>query len=524
MNIFRHVRVVSTFTTVSRILGFLREVLMAHFFGTTLAKSAFDVAFRIPNLFRRLFGEGALSAAFVPIFAEALENDGPEAANKLAGKVATMLATVLTMITVAAIALITLALHSANLGEKTATVLPLLRIMFPYMLCICVVALCMGILNAVHRFALPAATPIMLNLVWIAAIFMLCPRFGETVHQRIYGVAWGILLAGLLQLALQVPALLRHGVWPQFSFDWSDPRIRRILLLMGPAAVGMGIHQVNVVLDGLLALWVGSWAPAALTYAERLIYLPLGVFATALGTVLLPTFSRQAARKEFDEITTTIGESLRGLMLLMIPAAVGLMTLTTPIVQLAFEWSGGKFDAVSTQVTARALWFYAPGLVVFSLYKVLVPAFYAIKDTRTPVRIGIRAVLINLLLNMLFILTWPEGYQHAGLACATVIASGLNCLVLAMIITKRIGSPGWIALGGSFIRIALAATLMAATVLAARHTLPTHIPLLSSATKTGQLLMVGSCILLGMLTYALAAIALCRAECRSLTRSWKSER
>jgi putative peptidoglycan lipid II flippase len=514
MSIFRHARVVSIFTGLSRLLGLVREILMAHYFGTTLAKSAFDVAFKVPNLFRRLFGEGALSAAFVPIFSETLEKEGPEAAKQLAGKVITLLAVSLLTIAAAVTLVLTLLINHGHLGEKAAAVLPLLRIMFPYMICICLVALCMGILNSAYRFAIPAATPIVLNLAWIASLFLLCPRFGTTLEERIYGVAWGILLAGTLQLAVQIPALISCDMWPRFSFAWSDRRIQRILLLMGPAAVGMGIHQLNVVVDGVLALWVGTWAPAALTYAERLIYLPLGIFATALSTVLLPTFSRQAARSEMDTIATTIANSLRGLMLIMIPAAVGLVALASPIVAFLFE--GGKFDATSTLLTTRALWFYAPGLVVFSMYKVLVPAFYALKDTRTPVRIGIYAVLANFLLNILFILTWPDGYEHAGLACATVIASGLNCLILAILITKRVGSPGWVSLGWSFLRIAFASLLMAIAVTVALHTLPQWLPLATGTTKLGLLLRVGIGISLGIVTYAVAIAAFCRRECRAL--------
>ena len=514
MNLFRHAYKISFFTGLSRLLGFVREILMAHFFGTTLAKSAFDIAFTVPNLFRRLFGEGALSAAFVPVFTETLEKEGQAAAQKLAGKMATLLATVLIMISVGTVGIISIAINHASLGEKTAAVLPLLRIMFPYMFCICMVALCMGILNASHRFSLPAATPMLLNIGWIAALFLLCPHFGTTVSEQIYGVAWGILIAGILQLALQIPALLQCNMWPQFSFSWNDPHIQRILLLMGPAAIGMGIHQLNVIVDKLLAFWVGDWAPAALTFSERLIYLPLGIFATALSTVLLPTFSRQAARANLSEIATTMATSIKGLMLIMIPATVGLMALAAPIVQLSFE--GGKFTSESTLLTSRALWFYAPGLIVFSLYKMLVPAFYALKDTKTPVRIGIYAVLLNLALNILFIKTWPNGYKHAGLACATVIASGANCIALAILISKRIGAIGWANLFFSFIKITLAALIMGIIVAYTARMLPTHIPQFSQVTKPGQFLTVIASIAIGILAYALAVLSLCRQECRAL--------
>jgi len=514
--ILRSTATVSLLTGLSRILGLVREILMAGFFGTSLAKSAFDVAFRIPNLFRRLFGEGALSAAFVPVFSESVEKNGPADANQLSGRVATMLATALATIVLGGILLVSVLMRSCEWGPKGAAVLPLLRIMFPYMFFICLVALAMGILNSMHHFSVPAATPVILNLVWIAALFVLCPRFGDELHTRIYGVAWGILIAGAIQLAAQVPPLIRAQAFPSLSFRWRDPRVAKILLLMGPAAVGMGIHQINVLVDGFLALWVGTWAPAALTYAERLIYLPLGIFATALGTVLLPSFSRQAVREDNAHMRATVSSSIRSLMLIMMPATAGLVVLSLPIVQLAFQWEGGQFDAESATVTTRALRFYGPGLIVFSLYKILTPAFYALKDTRTPFRVGILCVFINFCLNILFILTWPDGYGHAGLACATVIASAVNCTMLARLLTKRIGSPGWGVVLRSMLRIAAATMLMTVAVILTHPRLIRLLSPLGLPHKATELLGVMGTIVIAIAVYAVAVLILCRPEVRNV--------
>jgi len=511
-SLLRSTAVVSVGTSASRLLGFVREVLMAVFFGTSLAKSAFDVAFKIPNLFRRLFGEGALSAAFVPVFAESLEHEGIENANRLAGRIMTMLGAALACVVVGGIVLCLVSISALSLGEKAAAVIPLLTIMLPYLFFICLVALCMGILNTFHHFAVPALTPVLLNVVWIVSLLFICPRFGETPAERIYGLAWGILAAGIIQLAVQIPVLRRFGIRPRFSCDWKDRQVTRVLALMGPAAIGMGVHQINVVIDSLLALAVGTWAPAALTYAERLIYLPLGIFATALGTVLLPTFSRQAARERPEEIKMTLRKALGNLMLIMCPATVGLMVLAGPIVRLVFVWRGGQFDLDSTTITARALVFYGPGLVVFSLYKVLVPVFYAMKDTRTPVRVGMVMVAVNLALNITFILTWPIGYKHAGLAFATVLASGLNCLVLGYILHGRLGDPGWINSVGITARALVASLIMGAAVFKAQHFFETVFTETMSSAKVADIAALLCSILVGVVVYGVLIGLLCRRQ------------
>lgn len=508
--------VVSLFTGASRALGLVREMLMANFFGTSLATSAFVVAFRIPNLFRRLFGEGALAAAFIPVFTETHEKEGHAAANALAGKVMTMLAVGLTMLVAGGILLVTLLVSQDRVSPEWRMMLLLLRVMLPYMVFICLVAFCMAVLNSFHHFALPAATPIILNVMWILALVFVCPRIGNTPAEQIYGVALGILAAGAVQLLVQFPMLLKHNIHPRVSFVWRDAHVRRILLLMGPAALGMGVHQLNVCLDGFLAMWAAAWAPAALTFSERLIYLPLGVFATAMGTVLLPTFSRQAARDQHAEILGTLSSAAHNLMLVMIPASVGLIALAVPIVRLVFE--RGAFDAESTRQTARALCFYAPGLVVFSLYKLLVPVFYALKDTRTPVRIGLWAVALNFSLNVTFVMTWPTGYKHAGLALATVIASGVNCLCLGVILTRRIGSPGWATLGLAALRVLLAAGVMGLAVWGLHGRLAAVLSACPLPTLAAQCLAVGGSMAAGVLVYTAIASVLLRSRFRSLIR------
>jgi putative peptidoglycan lipid II flippase len=522
--LLRKTATVAGMTALSRVLGLVREVLMAHFFGTTLARSAFDVAFRVPNLFRRLFGEGALSAAFVPVFTRTLEREGVASARQILARTAALLALFLGTVVALAVVVVSLVLAHVELGPRIAAVLPLLRIMLPYAVFICLVALCMGALNGSGHFAVPAATPVVLNVVWIAVIFFASRIGGADFQGQMVVVAWGIVVAGIVQLAVQVPILQRQalvagrGDVGGLGVIFSDRRIRSILLAMAPAALGTGIHQINVMIDGVLALWVGDWGPAALTGAERLVYLPLGVFATALGTVLLPVYSKQAAQAGEMQMAGTRGSSLMGLMAVMGPAAAGLAMLATPIVRGIYQWPEGEFGAMSVVYTSRALACYAPGLVVWSIYKVLVPAFYAMGDTRTPMRVGLYAVGLNLVLNVTFVLTWPEGYGHAGLATATVLSSLFNCVVLGVALHRRGVTPAWARVWRAWGRIALvcaglvaALWLVAAPLQAWGETLPVK-------GKYAELLVLAGQVSVGLGVAILGLACLARTELRLLRR------
>jgi len=507
--------VIGGFTTLSRILGLVRDIMMAGIFHTSLAMSSFAVAFTIPNLFRRLFGEGALSAAFVPVFVSLRKEKGDATAWALARRISSLLFVLLTCISLAGILLAHFGVLLADPGTKTSMILSLVRIMLPYMIFICLAALSMGILNSFSRFAVPAATPILLNVFWIGALLFFVKPASGPLEESITYVAWAVVLAGAVQLAVQVPALWRVGYRPGFSCSFRDPEVVRVLTLMGPAALGLAVAQVNVFIDKLLAMWVGTWAPAVLFFSERLIYLPLGILATSFSTVLLPVLSGHAADRDNEKLTTEVGSALRHVLFLMIPASVGLLCLARPIVTLVYQW--GDFGAVATTQTVLALQFYAPGLVMFSLTKVFVPAFYASQDTRTPVLIALVCVGLNFVLNILFVLTWPAPLKHAGLAFATVLASAVNGGALAWFLHKRFGSPGWRKIIVSSSKSFIAAAVMGGAAIFTYQFVYNLRAYAALPIKYFQAAGVAGAIVAGLVVYAIASFVLRIDELRGFS-------
>jgi putative peptidoglycan lipid II flippase len=513
-------------TAISRVAGLVREQLMAYAFGTGLAKSAFVVAFTIPNLFRRLFGEGALSAAFIPVYIDTREREGPEEANRLVGRVAGLLVAVLGVMTALGI-LLALALQQWCVPPESrwAAILPLLRIMLPYAPLICLAALAMGVLNALRHFAMPALAPVFLNLVWIFALVVICPLLPDDPLIRIHAIAWAVVAAGAVQVAVQLPALARRGVTLRLLFSWrGDARIRRILLLMAPMMVGVGAFQINVVVDGFLAMWAAKWAPAAVQYADLIVYLPLGLIGNAFGTVLLPTFSRQAARDDHAGLRATLESTLRHVLVIATPAAIGLTVLALPIVEILYIWPNGKFGPQDAIWTMRALAALAPGLLFFSLQKALTPAFYALQDTRTPLRVALWGVGMNFVMNVVFVLTWPEGWKHAGLMVSTVLVSLVNTVALTRELHKRIGAPRTRVLAPTATGVAIATAGMGLAAWEAHLWLNSALRPLVHPAKLLQVLTLGGAMLVAMAAYLLLAYLLCRPALREVLADFRQRK
>lgn len=430
--------IVSGMTSLSRVTGFIRDMVYARMFGAGAGTDAFFVAFRIPNFLRRLFAEGAFSQAFVPVFSEYQTQRSRAELEELVDQVAGTLGLILLAITavgvVAAPLLILLfAPGFTNDADKYALTVEMLRITFPYLLFISLTAFAGGVLNSCGRFAIPAVTPVLLNLTMIAAALWLAPR----LEQPVVGLAWGVFLAGVLQLGFQVPFLWRLKLLPRPRWGWAAQGVQKVLKLMLPAIFGSSVAQVNLLIDTVVASFLISGSVSWLYYSDRLVEFPLGIFGVALGTVILPRLSRQHASAERDGFSETLDWALRWALLIGIPASVALILLAGPLLSALFQY--GAFTDHDVAMASRSLMAFASGLVAFMLIKVLAPGFYARQDTRSPVKYGVIAMVANT--AMVLILVWP--LAHAGLALATSLAAFLNAGLLFVNLRRRgIYQPG----------------------------------------------------------------------------------
>jgi len=432
--VVRAAGVVGMATMLSRVFGFIRDMIVAGLFGAGLTTDAFFVAFRIPNLLRRLLAEGSLTVSFVPVFTEYLKNRTREEALELADIAFTALSILLVAVSLLGILFSPLIVTIMAPGfVKTPAqydlAVFLTRMMFPYILLISLVALCMGILNSLRHFAAPALSPVVLNLAMILSALTLRGFFREPIT----ALAVGVMAGGVLQLAMQWPFLVRMGVRLKPDFRFRHPGVRRIGFLMLPAAFGAAIYQINIFIGTILASLLPTGSVSYLYYADRIVELPLGVFAIAVGTATLPSFSEQVAQGRFEEMKKTISFSLRIILFITIPATVALIALRVPIISVLFQ--RGAFGVQSTLLTSQALLCYAVGLWAFSVIRIIVSAFYSLQDTRSPMKAAIVALIVNAVFSV--VLMFP--LQHRGLALATSIATTVNVGILWVILRRRIG-------------------------------------------------------------------------------------
>lgn len=460
----------------SRILGLVRDQVLAAFFGAGSAMDAYNVAFRVPNLLRDLFAEGAMSAAFVPTFTQHLTGSGKASAWRLGNNVVnalilvTGLLVVLGIVCAEPLVLVLAAEDYTSIPGQLALTVQLARIMLPSLTFIALAAALMGMLNSVHHFFIPALSPAMFNVVTIACAFLLVPVMPSLGMQPIAAIAIGTLLGGVAQLTLQWPTLRREGFRYRPVVDWKDAGLRRVLLLMGPGTIGLAATQVNVLVNTALATGEGTGAVSWLNYAFRLMYLPIGLFGVSIATATLPVVSRHSTVQNDTGVRDTVSRGLSLMMILNVPATVGLMVLATPIVRVIFEH--GRFTPTDTAATAGALQFYAIGLVGYSVVRIASPIFYALGRNRTPVIVSIATVLVNAALNVA--LVGVLGYR--GLALGTSIAALFNATTLLIVLRRRLDGLHDARLLSSLARIAIASALMGATAMGVDDALAAAVP------------------------------------------------
>ena len=453
MNLLKAAMTVSGMTLLSRITGLIRETLTARLLGAGIDSDAFFIAFRIPNLLRRLFAEGAFSQAFVPILSQTRTQEGEAATADLVSKTATVLMWVLLLLTIVGVVgapwvvwMMASGLEGVNPDSYALTVL-LTRWMFPYILFISMVALASGVLNTYRHFSVPAVTPVLLNLSFIVAVLVVAPYLSKPV----YAMAGAVMVGGILQLAVQLPVMAKLNVLPHVGFTWfrvrqavSDPRVRRILTQMLPASLAVSVAQISLIINTNIASHLGSGSVSWISFGDRLMEFPTAMLGVALGTVLLPTLSRASAAGDEQQYRAMLDWGLRLTLLLALPAAVGLATMAVPLTAILFHY--GRFNEHDLLMTSHAVLAYSVGLLGLIAVKVLAPGFYAKQDVRTPVKIGIAVVIATQLMNLVFV----PMFGHAGLPLAVGLGATLNALTLLLgLIYRGVYNPlpGWLGFG-----------------------------------------------------------------------------
>jgi putative peptidoglycan lipid II flippase len=484
--VFKSARTISFFTLLSRVLGLVRDMACASIFGAGLAFDAFVLAWRVPNLFRRLFGEGAFSAAFVPVYSDYLEAGDKDNTARFLNSVFSVLFAIL--LTIAILGVIGGAIlgFGVTLSDKWQMTFKLFTILFPYVVPICLVAFAAGVLNSHNHFAMPAFTPALLNIFWIASLGI-AYFLTKDLSVVVVILAVGILFAGFLQFGIQLPVLRQKGVRLRLTRDFSHPGVRSISRVMVPAVAGVAVIQVNTLLDSVIAMVFvkAEGGVSVLYYANRMVQFPLALIGIAVATAAFPTLSRLAAGGDEKKFALTVKESILGVLYVAMPAAVGLAVLAGPVIRLIFE--RGEFTASNTGRTSFVLICYAATIAAASVFHLVARAFYALKDTRTPVRVGALMVAMNLALNLT--LVWP--LQEAGLALATSISSVFNVLVLLLILRKKAPQVELKPLATGLARFSFVSAMMGGAVFGVLHLLPSADTLLLKLASVAVPLVTG---------------------------------
>jgi putative peptidoglycan lipid II flippase len=501
LRLARSAGVIGLATMTSRLLGLARDLSLAHVFGAGHAMDAYTVAFRIPNLLRDLFAEGAMSSAFVPTFTRVLTLQGRQAAWRLGNLVITALLLATSVLVLLGMLfawpLVTFAARDfAAVPGKLELAVSLARVMFPFLTLIAVAVGCMGMLNSLHRFFVPAFSPAMFNIGTLVTMAVLIPVFRAHGVNPIYAVAVGTVVGGIGQVVVQWPVLRHEGFRFRPLVDIRDPALREVLTLMVPGTMALAAVQINVLINTMLATSQGEGAPSWLNFAFRVMYLPMGLFGLSIATAAIPAMSTAAAQGDRASVRATLSSALRMMLMLNVPASLGLVALATPIVELLFQH--GSFTAEASAATAAALVFYAPGLIGYSAVKLAVPAFYALRDSRTPVVVSAVSVAFNVSLNLLLVRVL--GFR--GLALGTTISALFNATLLLWQLRNRLDGIDGKRVAFAFLKVLGAAFLMAA---AAWQTERWLAGLLPDASVIARLSRVAGGIVAGLACLAAAA-------------------